>query len=45
MVILKELWTKEVEALEVKNGYQYVFKVRGKLEDNLKIAHEELQKT
>lgn len=45
MVILKELWTKEVEAPELKNGYQYVFKVREKLEDNLKIAHEELQKT
>lgn len=44
MSILKELWTKEVEAPEVKNSYQYVFELREKLEDTLKIAHEELQK-
>ena len=45
MFILKELWTKEVEAPEVKNSYQYVFELREKLEDTLKIAHEELQKS
>ena len=44
MFVLKELWTKEVEALEVKNSYQYVFESREKLENTLKIAHEELQK-
>ena len=44
MFILKELWTKEVEATEVKNSCQYVFELREKLEDTLKIAHEELQK-
>ena len=44
MYILKELWTKEVKAPEVKNSYQYVFELREKLEDTLKIAHEELQK-
>ena len=44
LFILKELWTKEVEAPEVKNSYQYVFELREKLEDTLKIAHEELQK-
>ena len=44
MFILKELWTKELEVLEVKNSYQYVFELREKLEDTLKIAHEELQK-
>jgi len=44
MYILKEPWTKEVEAPEVKNSYQYVFELREKLEDTLKIAHEELQK-
>ena len=43
MFILKELWTKEVKALQVKNGYQYVFELREKLEDTLKIAHEELE--
>ena len=42
MFILKELWTKEVEAPEVKNSYQYVFELREKLEDTLKMAHEEL---
>ncbi|XP_074609412.1 uncharacterized protein LOC141863662 [Acropora palmata] len=44
MFILKELWTKELEVPEVKNSYQYVFELREKLEDTLKIAHEELQK-
>ena len=44
MFILKELWTKEVEAPEVKNSYHYVFELREKLEDTLKIAHEEWQK-
>ena len=43
LFILKELWTKEVEAPEVKNSYQYVFELREKLEDTLKIAHEELE--
>ena len=44
MFILKELWTKEVEEPEVKNSYQYVFELREKLEDTLKLAHNELQK-
>ena len=44
MFIPKELWTKEVEAPEMKNSYQYVFELREKLEDTLKTAHEELQK-
>ena len=44
MFILKELWTKDVEAPKGKNSYQYVFELREKLEDTLKIAHEELQK-
>ena len=44
MLILKELWTKEVEEPEVKNSYQYVFDLREKLEDTLKLAHTELQK-
>ena len=44
MLILKELWTKEVEEPEVKNSYQYVFELREKLEDTLKLAHTELQK-
>ena len=44
MFILKELWTKNVEDPEVKNSYQYVFELREKLEDTLKLGHTELQK-
>ena len=44
MTILKQLWTKEVEEPEVKNSYQYVFELRKKLEDILKLAHSELGK-
>ena len=44
MLIFKELWTKEVEAPEVKNSYQYIFELREKLEDTLKIAHEKLHR-
>ena len=44
MTILKELWTKEVEEPEVKNSYQYVFQLREKLEETLKLAHSQLQK-
>ena len=44
MTILKQLWTKEVEEPEVKNSYQYVFELREKLEDTLKLAHSGLEK-
>ena len=44
MTILKELWTKEVEEREVKNSYKYVFELRGKLEETLKLAHTQLQR-
>ena len=44
MFILKELWTKELQEPEVKNSYQYVFDLREKLEDTLKLAHTELKK-
>ena len=44
MTFLKELWTKEVEEPEVKNSYQYVFELREKLEETLKLAHSQLQK-
>ena len=44
MTILKQLWTKEVEEPEVKNSYQYVFELREKLEDTLKLPHGELEK-
>ena len=44
MAILKQLWKKEVDEPEVKNSYQYVFELREKLEDTLKLAHSELEK-
>ena len=44
MTILKQLWKKEVEEPEVKNSYQYVFELRQKLEETLKLAHSQLQK-
>lgn len=44
MFILKELWINKVEKPGVKNSYQYVFKLREKLEDTLNIAHSELRK-
>jgi len=39
MTILKQLCEPEV-----KNSYQYVFELREKLEDTLKLAHSELEK-
>ena len=44
MTTLKQLWTEEVEEPEVKNSYQYVFELREKLQDTLKLAHSELEK-
>ena len=43
--ILKELWTKEVNIPEVKSSYEYVTKLRERLEDSLKLAQEELEKS
>ena len=43
--ILKELWTKEVNIPEVKTSCQYVTELRECLEDSLKLAQEELQKS
>ena len=44
MFIPKELWRKELEEPEVKSSYQYVFELREKLEDVLKLEHTKLQK-
>ena len=44
MLILKELWKKEVEEPEVKNSYRLVLELRERLEDTLKLAHTELQR-
>ena len=43
--ILKELWTKEVNMPEVKSSYEYVTELREHLEDSLKLAQQELQKS
>ena len=43
--ILKELWTKEVNITEVKSSYEYVTEIREHLEDSLKLAQEELEKS
>ena len=43
-MILKELWTKEVNISEVKSSYEYVSELRVRLEDSLKLAQEELEK-
>ena len=44
MTILKELWTGESESTEVKTSYQYVLKLRERLEETMKLAQEELMK-
>ena len=45
MMILKQLWTEEVEDLEVKTSYAYVFDLRDRLEDTVKLAQEQLKKS
>ena len=45
MMILKQLWTEEVEDPEVKTSYAYVFDLRERLEDTVKLAREELKKS
>ena len=44
-MILKELWTKEVNIPEVKSSYEYVTELRERLEGSLKLAQEELEKS
>ena len=44
MRILRHLWTTEDDASEVKTIYQYLFELRDKLEETLRIAREELCK-
>ena len=44
-MILKELWTKEVNIPEVKSSYEYITELRELLEDSLKLAQEELEKS
>ena len=44
-MILKELWTKEVNVPEVKSSYEFVTELRECLEDSLKLVQEELEKS
>ena len=44
-MILKELWTKEVNIPDVKSSYEYVTELRERLEESLKLAQEELEKS
>ena len=43
--ILKELWTKKMNIPKVKTSYEYLTELREHLEDSLKLAQEELQKS
>ena len=43
MQILRELWTNESDSPEVKTSYQYVFELRERLEETMKLACEELK--
>ena len=43
--ILKELWIGETDGTEVKTSYQYVFELRERLDNTMKIAQEELLKS
>ena len=43
--ILKKLWTKETDVLEVKTSYQYVLELRERPDDTMKIAQEELKRS
>ncbi|XP_068240035.1 uncharacterized protein [Palaemon carinicauda] len=43
MQILRELWTKHIEEPEVKSSYQYVFELREKMEETMKLANEALK--
>lgn len=45
--VLKELWTDDINdsSHDTKTTYEYVFKLRNKLGDTLRIAQEELQKS
>ena len=41
---LKQLWSKEIEDPEVRSTYQYVIKLRDRLESTLAIAQDNLSK-
>ena len=43
MHILRELWTQDIDELEVKSSYQHVLDLRERLNDKLKLAKEQLE--
>ena len=43
--ILKELWSEEEEVPEVTTSYQYVLELRERLDETMKLAQAELQRT
>ena len=43
--ILKELWTGDTDGTEIKTSYQYVFELRERLYNTMKIAQKELLKS
>ena len=45
MQILRELWTKEQSAPEIKNTYQYIFELRSRLEDTCKMVENEVMQS
>ena len=45
MHILRRLWTKEEDEPSVHTSYRCVFELRERLEETLKLAREELQKS
>ena len=44
MHILSALWTGEAGEPEVRNSYQYVFELRDRLDETLKLATQELER-
>lgn len=44
MIILKELWTKEIPDEETKSTYQYILDLRERLEETCNIAQQQLKK-
>ena len=43
MQVLRNVWTKEQQTDEVRNSYQYVVDLRGRIEKTLQIAHRNLR--
>ena len=43
MRILRSIWTGEKGETEARTSYQYVFELRDRLEEIMKVAREELE--